>query len=304
MIRVLVGSACLALVACAEPPPRHEFTELHMGMAVTIVLHAAAEPVARTAARAAFDHIAELEDVFSDYRAGSEVRQLARRAEEEPGGWIPVSGELLRVLTIAREIAEASDGAFDPTLGPLVALWRQSREAGRLADRATRDSARARVGWQFLELDAAASTVRLTRPGMHLDLGGVAKGHILGDALAVLERTGVPIAMIQAGGDIVLGHAPPGRAGWEIELGGQIETLSGTAVATSGTGEQFVEIEGVRYSHLLDPRTGLGITVSRQVTVIGPDGTLADALATAAVVLGPAAAGRTMARYPGYRLIW
>lgn len=304
MIRVLVGSACLALVACAEPPPRFEFTELHMGMAVTIVLHADTEATARTATRAAFDRIAELEEVLSDYRAGSEVRQLARRAEEEPGGWIPVSGELLRVLTIAREIAEASDGAFDPTLGPLVALWRQTRETGALPGPAALDAARARVGWQHLELDTAGRAVRLVQPGMQLDLGGVAKGYILGEALAVLERTGASIAMIQAGGDIVMGNPPPGREGWEVEIGGTIsEPLSRVAVATSGTGEQFVEIGGVRYAHLLDPRTGLGLTERRQVTVIGPDAAVADAMATAVAVVGRASLGEFLSSFPGYRLV-
>lgn len=303
MIRVLVGFACLALVACAEPPSRYEFTELHMGMAVTIVLHANDEDAARQAARAGFDRIAELEDVLSDYRAGSEVRQLARRAEEDPDAWIPVSQDLFQVLTVALEVARASEGAFDPTLGPLVALWRQTRETGRLPNRATLDSARMRVGWQFLELDAAASAVRLARPGMQLDLGGVAKGFILGEALAVLEQAGAPNAMIQSGGDIVLGEAPPARPGWEIQVGGQIGTLSRTAVATSGTGEQFVEIDGVRYAHLLDPHTGLGLTVTRQVTVVGPDPATADALATAAVVLGRTPSGTFLRPFSAYRVV-
>lgn len=304
MIRVLVGSACLALLACATPPPRHEFTELHMGMAVTIVLHASAESTARAAARAAFDRIAELEDVLSDYRAGSEVRQLARGATEEPGAWIPVSANLFQVLAVARKVAEASDGAFDPTLGPLVALWRQARESGRLPQPPTLDSARARVGWQHLEIDAAARSVRLARPGMQLDLGGIAKGYILGQALATLEQRGAPAAMVAAGGEIVLGEAPPGRAGWEIEINGVLsESLSRVSVATSGTGEQFVEVDGVRYGHVLNPRTGLGLTVARQVTVIGPDPAVADALATALVVVGRASAGQLLARFPGHRVV-
>lgn len=303
MIRVLVGSACLALVACAEPPSRHEFTELHMGMAVTIVLHAADEAAARAAARSAFERIALLEDVLSDYRAGSEARQLARRAEAEPHTWIPVSLDLFQVLTVALEVARASEGAFDPTLGPLVTLWRQTRETGQLPHRAALDSARSLVGWQRLALDTAETAVRLTRSGVQLDLGGVAKGYILGEALAALAQAGAPSAMIQAGGDIVLGEAPPGREGWDIQIGGQLHTLSETAVATSGTGEQFVEIEGVRYAHLLDPHTGLGLTVARQVTVVGPDPATADALATAVAVMGRAPASDLLVRLPAYRVI-
>lgn len=303
MIRTAAVSVCLALAACQAPPSRFEFTELHMGMAVHVALHAADEVTARRAARAAFDRIAELEDVFSDYRAESEVRQLALRAMSEPGAWVSAGEHLLRVLSAAREAAEATDGAFDPTLGPLVALWRESRDLGRLPDPRALDAARAGTGWEHIAVDTLAGRVRLAVPGMRLDLGGIAKGYILGEALAALGRSGAPSAMLQAGGDLVLGAAPPGRPGWEIQIGEQVEVLSRTAVATSGTGEQFAEIGGVRYAHLIDPRTGLGLRVSRRATVVGPDPMLADALATALVVLGSTETGRLRALFPAYRFI-
>lgn len=304
MIRL---SGAFAILAWAAAPPltaqaRYQFTELHLGVAVRLVLYAQDDAAARGAARAAFDRIAELEQVFSDYRAGSEVRQLARRAVEEPGAWQPVSRDLLRVLVAAREVAAATDGAFDPTLGPLVALWRTTRETGRLPDPRVLDSARALTGWHHLELDTAASSIRLTRPGMQLDLGGIAKGYILGEALDVLERMGTPRAMIHAGGDLVLGAAPPGSPGWKVQIGEPTALLSHAAVATSGTGEQFVAIDGVRYAHLIDPGTGLGLTVSRTVTVVGRNPKIADALATAAVVADPTTLERLRGQFPGYRI--
>lgn len=274
-------------------------------MAVTLVLHAPDETAARQAARAGFDRIAELESVLSDYRTESEVRQLGRRAEREPGGWIPISADLRRVLVVAHNVAAASDGAFDPTIGPLVTLWRESRRSRRLPDPASRDSARGLVGWRMLEVDTIGNQVRLARPGMRLDLGGIAKGYILSEALATLRTFGATSALIEAGGDLALGAAPPGRRGWRIEIGGAPwEPLADVAVATSGTGEQWVEIGGVRYAHLVDPRTGLGLTAARQVTVIGPDPMTADALATAFSVLGPERSTALAEAFPTYRAIF
>jgi len=297
----LTSQTSLAPLAPLAPPAnRYEFTELHMGMAVRMVLHAPEESVARRAARAGFDRIAGLEDVFSDYRSGSELRQLDRRAG--PEGWTPVSPMLFRVLRVAGAVAAASDGAFDPTIGPLVALWRSSRQSGRLPTPGALDSARALVGWRHLELDTTAIAVRMRGAGMGLDLGGVAKGYILGEALAELRRHGVPAALIEAGGDIVVGDPPTGRVGWDISVEGmQPGPVSNTAIATSGTGEQFVEIDGVRYGHIVDPRTGLGLTTRRQASVLGPDPATADALATALAVLGPAAVDRLLTVFPGYR---
>jgi len=300
MIRALTGILLLAAAGPVAAQSRHEFTELHMGMAVRIVLYAPDEAAARGAARAGFDRIAALEDVFSDYRAGSEVRQLAARAG--PDGWTPVSEPLFTVLAMARRVAEATAGAFDPTVAPLVALWRDSRRSGRLPLPAGIDSARALVDWRLLELDSARRAIRLGHPAMRLDLGGIAKGYILGQALDVLRRHGAGAALVEAGGDIVLGEAPPGRAGWEVGLAGlEAGPLTGMAIATSGTGEQWVEIGGVRYAHLIDPSTGLGLTRPVQVSVIGPDPAVADALATALAVLGPEAGPGVLAGYPAYR---
>jgi len=303
MIRALTGILLLAAAGPLAAQPRHEFTELHMGVAVRLVLHAADTAAAREAARAAYGRIAALEQVFSDYRAGSELRQLARRAGDP--GWTPVSPELAAVLDAARQVAAATEGAFDPTIGPLVALWRESRTSGRLPDAVRLRAARALVDWRQLEVDSGRGAVRLARPGVGLDLGGVAKGYILGQALDVLRRHGAGAALVEAGGDIVLGEAPPGRAGWDVGLAGlDAGLLTGVAIATSGTGEQWVEIDGRRYAHLIDPRTGLGLTRPVQVSVIGPDPAVADALATALAVLGPDAGPGVLAGYPAYRAVF
>jgi thiamine biosynthesis lipoprotein len=286
---------------------RREFAEVHMGVATRVVLYAPDDRRARRAARAAFARVAALEDVMSDWRPASELRRLERR----PGAWVPVSAPLFAVLARAVDVARASDGAFDPTVGPLVALWREARRRGALPEAAALDSARARVGWRRLALDAHARRVRLAAPGMRLDLGGIAKGYILQAALAELRAHGVRRALVEAGGDVVVGDAPPGRAGWQVDAAGldaggadslvarRVAALARAAVSTSGPTAQFVEIGGVRYSHVVDPRTGLGLRNARAATVVAPDGATADALSTVLTVVAPAEVPRLLARFPG-----
>lgn len=299
MIRGLAGFAMLLAAAPLPAQPRHEFTELHLGVAVRLVVYSADSGAARGAARAAFDRIAALEEIFSDYRPHSEVRRLAAADT----GWQPVSAELAVVLAAALHMADASDGAFDPTAGALTALWRDSRRTGRLPEPDALRRARDRADWRSLRVDSTTARVHLSRRGVALDLGGIAKGFILGQAMDVLRQRGLSRALIQAGGDLVLGDPPAGRPGWHVENAGPGTPLHNLAIATSGTGEQWVEIAGVRYAHLVDPRTGLGLTRHVEVTVIGPDPMLADALATAAALLDPPHAGALRTAFPGYRFL-
>jgi FAD:protein FMN transferase len=282
-------------------PGRHEFAQVHMGVPVRIVLHAGPEAGAREAAAAAFARIAALDRMMSDYRDDSELRALERAA----GAWMDVSPELHDVLARAVRIAEATGGAFDPTVGPVVALWREARRTGRLPAPGALHQARDRVGWRHVELDRTRRAVRLARSGMRLDLGGIAKGYILQEAVRTLASLGVPRALVEAGGDVVVGDAPPGRDGWRIDVPGadaafaaRAERLANAALATSGPSAQFVEIDGVRYSHTIDPRSGLALTSGFTAHVIAPDGATADALATALAVLGPGGARDVAGRFP------
>jgi FAD:protein FMN transferase len=256
-----------------------------MGMEVRMVMEAPDEATARRAGTAAFDTIAALDQRLSDYRGTSDLRAIEYAA---PGA-LRVHPDVLAVLTRALDIARASDGVFDPTVAPLVTLWRASRESGRLPSESELAAARRLVGWARVEIDAASGTVRLPEPGMRLDLGGIAKGYILQKALATLREHGVTVAMLEAGGDIVAGDARRGSPGWRVglqvpcsvgDVRGAVD-LRNEAFATSGGTTQFVEIDGVRYSHVVDPRTGLGQTTHRTVHVRAPDGATADAWATA-----------------------
>ncbi|MHC5009594.1 MAG: FAD:protein FMN transferase [Planctomycetota bacterium] len=276
----------VALTAgCGAKTERFVFHRGAMGTVARIVLYAGDAASADAAAEAAFDRIAALEGVMSDYREDSELMQLCAQAG---GGAVEVSDDLFRVLTRAQGISADTAGAFDVTVGPLVRLWRRARTSGVLPDDAAIAAARRRVGWAYVDLVPVGSRVTLARSGMRLDLGGIGKGFAAEEALRELENHGIRSALVDVGGDLVLGAAPPNADGWRVSIGveGLPHVLSECAVGVSGDTEQYVEIDGVRYSHVLDPRTGVGLATGVRVTVIAADGAEADALASALSVLG------------------
>ncbi|HEX5219185.1 MAG TPA: FAD:protein FMN transferase [Verrucomicrobiae bacterium] len=262
-----------------------------MGTLFTIKVYAVDEATARAGADAAFAKVAALDKMLTDYDPESELMQLCQRPVGEP---TRVSDELFEILQESQRIAKLTDGAFDVTIGPVVRLWRRARRAEMLPTPEQLARARASVGWQKLRLDPRARTVTLSVPSMQLDLGGIAKGYAADKALGVLKASGLDRALVAASGDIAVGAPPPTQKGWRVEVGSlathdaRVRTLwlEHAAVSTSGDAEQFVVIGGKRYSHIVDPQTGIGLTERLQVSVIGKHATQTDAFATAASVLG------------------
>lgn len=298
-------AAPLALRGALAAQDRFEFAEPHMGTLVRLVLYAPDRVAAATAATAAFARIGALDRALSDYRDSSELMEVSRRSG---GPAVPVSDDLFRVLSAARTMARGSDGAFDATAGPISLLWREARRRQAPPDPARLAAARALVGTAKLELNDQRRTVRLRMAGMQLDLGGIAKGFAADEAAAVLRRCGIASALVAAGGDVVAMAPPPGAVGWRVAIAalegadrppaGYL-TLRDAAVSTSGDAEQFMVVDGVRYSHIFDPRTGRALAGRSSVTVVAPDGTTSDALATAASVLGGASGTRLVDHTPG-----
>jgi thiamine biosynthesis lipoprotein len=273
-----------------------------MGMAVRIVLYAPDDGLARDAARAAYGRIAALEDIMSDYRPSSEVRRLTTVA---PGTPVALSQPLCHVLGRALEVASTTDGAFDPTVGPLVAMWRLARDRTQLPAPDELQMARHRVGWRKLDLDRVTCVVRFATPEMRIDLGGIAKGYILERARDEIRARGITRVLLEAGGDIVVGDPPPDAIGWRIAVSttdalllARASALSNAALSTSGDTEQFVEVDGVRYSHVVDPRTGLGVTSRATAWVLAEDAALADALATTFTIVDDSVRARIIVRFP------
>jgi thiamine biosynthesis lipoprotein len=287
-------------------------TRRHMGVAWTITVYAADHDHALVAVITAHDEVDRLERIFSDYDPGSELSRLSARAPtREP---VPISEDLWRVLDRAVAWRDASGGAFDPTVGPLTKLWRQSRRSGTMPLPEKLTAARAAVGPKTLRLHPANRAVELLEWGIRLDLGGIGMGAAIDRAVAVLRDRGITSGMVDASGDIAVIGAPPDRDGWRVAVAALGNTagdateviLRDAAVTTSGDAFQAVTIDGIRYSHIVDPRTGLGVVGPAAVTVIAPDCTTADALATAASVLGAADGMPLVVATPGAaaRFVW
>jgi thiamine biosynthesis lipoprotein len=263
-----------------------------MGTLVRITLYAASEDTARRAFRSAFDRIADLDRILSDYKPDSELSQVTRIAVHQP---VRVSKDLSAVLAASQELAQATGGAFDVTQGPVIRLWRAARTTNRVPDPAALAEAESRSGFRKLHVDARRRTVMVDQAGMALDVGGIAKGYAASEALAVLHHRGIRSALVAVSGDLAFGEAPPGQRGWRIDLHDadpalddvpRVLELTDAAVSTSGASEQHVDVAGRRYSHIIDPASGMGLVDDITVTVVARRGLDADGLDTAVSVLG------------------
>ena len=261
---------------------RFEAVEPHMGTLARIIVYTSNKNQAKQAFTKAFTRIGQLDDILSDYKPASEINRLCQTRS------VIVSPDLYKVLEASQRLAAESGGAFDITAAPLIRLWREVRKTRLLPT--TLDQAQGRSGWRKLTLDDAHRKATLAEPGMLLDVGGIAKGYAASEALAAITSTGIESALVALSGDIAVSHSPPGAPGWPITLelaGGTRDiTLHDAAVSTAGDTEQFVEIDGVRYSHIIDPRTGQALTTRIAVSVVAPHGLEADGLDTAISVLG------------------
>jgi len=278
-------AAWIAAAGCAAGADlkRFEAVEPHMGTLVRIQLYAADQARATAAFRAAFGRIAQLDAALSDYKPDSELNRITRDAVGHP---MVVSSDLFLLLDASQQLARETGGAFDITLGPVIRLWRQARKEQRLPDEEALSQASRRCGFQKLHLDSAKHTVVFDQPGMQLDLGGIAKGFTADAALETLARLGIGSALVAMSGDLAIGEAPPGREGWKISAQDRVFEISNAAVSTSGDGEQYLDWERKRYSHIIDPATRMGATSQMTVTVVARRGIDADGLSTAATVLG------------------
>ncbi len=311
----LVVALALASILCfggctssrsATSLERYGFNHPQMGTTFNIVVYAPDSAIAEQASSAAFARIDTLNQHLSDYLVDSELNQLSNTAGTRTP--VSLSDDLWSVLSEAQKIAIQSNGAFDVTVGPLTRLWRWGIRRNELPAQDDLETARQAVGFGNLLLDHAAKKALLATPGMRLDLGGIAKGYAADEALAVIQSFDLPRTLVDAGGDIRVGESPPGKKGWRVgtysvsprgELVQEERYLSNAAVATSGATYRYVEAGGIRYSHIVDPRNGMGVTAERIVTVVATSGMKADALASALSVMGPTDGFALAASIPG-----
>lgn len=301
---------CLLTACQAWGQTKYIFQRPEMGSPFTITIYGADSASVTQAAAAAFDTAEKLNAALSDYIDTSEINRLSVTSGRHR--WVPVSAPLFDILQRSLQAATLSDGSYDITIGPVVRLWRRARKTHQFPDSAALRAALARTGYRYLHLDTLTHSVLLDKEGMQLDIGGLGKGFVAQAALDLLRRKGYPIVMVNAGGKIVTGEVPPGKKGWIIGINAPEEKdvllptfllLKDMSVATSGDIYQYAELNGKRYSHIVDPRTGIGLTRRRNVTALAPDGTEADWLATACSVLSWRRSLRLIRQLPGTALL-
>ncbi|MEJ2679716.1 MAG: FAD:protein FMN transferase, partial [Gemmatimonadota bacterium] len=285
-----------SLAACGRntpqngTPTRRTWTVMGTFLTATVWGDDDAAKRALDAAHAAVDRV---DSLMSTYRPESEISQVNRRAGTD--SVTVLSPETADVLASALRYAARTGGALDVTVGPLVDVWGFHAHAGTVPPPATLDSARALVGWQRVQFDSAARTVRLPRHGMRLDFGAIAKGYALDRAEQAMRRAGARRGMVDLGRNVLVFGPPPHGGQWRAAVVNPLDpqTTIGTllmdsgAVATSGDYEQFFQAGGQRYGHIFDPRTGMPVQGIASTTVVAPTGIASDALSTALFVLGP-----------------
>ncbi len=275
--------------------------EAIMGTAIKVELWCGDAREAQAAMAAVIDEMHRIDRTMSPHKADSELSRINAEAAERP---VPLSEEMLHLLQRAQHFAQLSNGAFDITYAGAGHLY-DYRAAVGPSDEALA-AARATIGWRQMELDARAGTVRFTRPGVRIDLGGFAKGHAVENAGAILAGRGILHAVVTAGGDSrvlgdrrgrpwMIGVRDPRREGEMVA----VLPLEDVAVSTSGDYERFFERDGVRHHHLIDPKTGRSPTHVRGVTVIANDGLTSEALSKCVFVLGVRDGLRLVESLPG-----
>ena len=275
------------ITGCSPRAIRYEETKFLMGTEVNIIVVGNNRAVIRLAAQAGFREISRIEDIMSTYKPASELCSLNKAGEQE------VSRELLYVIDEARYTSELSNGAFDITCKPLIDLWHNARETKEFPDTQNILNALSLVGYRNILIKN--NNVKFDKAGMKIDLGGLAKGYAVDMAVDLIKNYDIKGALIDAGGDIrAIGKREDGKL-WEIGIKHPRErnriirliNLENSAVATSGDYERFFMLNGKKYSHIIDPRTGYPVDNQIvSVSVLSKDCLTCDSLATALTVLG------------------
>lgn len=283
-VTIAVWSVMMAVIAAPRQLIRYEDSRVSMACTYSIVVYGEERNSLRQAVDAAFDEVDRIDRLMSHYKPDSPLSQLNREAAKKP---VKVEPELFDFIVECLRYSRASDGAFDITVGPLMKAWGFFRGEGRMPSEQELSKARRSVGYRHVISDEKERTVFFDQPGVELDLGGIAKGYAVDRAVTVLKQRGIKSALVSAGGSTIYGlGAPPNGAGWEVKLQDPIAPdktaltlkLKNQALSVSGSYEKFFEMEGRRYSHIMDPRTGRPVEGVLSVAVITDTGTAGDAL--------------------------
>lgn len=283
-----VGSIAAAQLPSVSP---HRGARRVMGTFCEVQVYHRDPAVATDAIDAALAEMSRVDRLLSNYDSSSELSAMNRDAGRSA---FHASGELFDFVASCQRYAQATSGAFDPTVGALVRAWGFFSKAPARPSAPALSDAQRRVGIDKVRLDPVARTIGYATPGLEIDPGGIGKGYAVDRAVEILRKMGVESALVSAGGSTIYGIGrPPGRDGWRVGINDPSDRehpfgyvrLRDNALSTSGASEKSVSVDGHRYSHIFDPRTGTPVEDMCQVTVVAPTATDSDALTKAAFVL-------------------
>ena len=270
---------------------RFQFTENKMGSTFSIIFYCDDSTRASVLSKECFAIVDSMNNIFSDYALTSEVGRLASMPIVQDQ---KVSDELFEVIRLSKHAWQRSDKSFDVTIGALTQLWRKAKRENRFLTEEEIKKAKQITGFKNVSSDIFVKTISFKATGLRLDFGGIVPGYVAQKVLNHLRNRNINIALVDASGDIVMGDPPPGKEGWlvginlpesENEVWERKLELKNFAVSTSGDIYRYTVHNGKKYSHIIDPKTGYGVTSQRNVTVIAKDGAEADWLATACSIL-------------------
>jgi FAD:protein FMN transferase len=293
-LQTLKSAAYLTALVCLAAPAQADWvrrvTDGIMGTRITVELWAEDEQKANRAIDALLDEMRHIDDSMSTYKPTSEVSQVNAKAADGP---MKISKELFDLLVTAKQYSVLTDGAFDITYASVGYMYDFRKHVH--PDDAQIDKALPAVNYRHVLLDPKNQTVQFSQKGVRIDLGGIAKGYSVDKGIEVLQSFGFTRAYVSAGGDSRIIGDRFGKP-WIVGIRdprkgeGSVITkipLADAAISTSGDYERFFEENGVRYHHIIDPRTGHSASKVRSATVIGPYATRTDGLSKTAFVLGP-----------------
>ena len=270
---------------------KFSYSEMKMGSAFNLIIVSADSNKANHLAQKSYELVDSLSHIFSNYDSSSELSKINASA-----GLLPykMSRAMLDLVQKSQYAYIQSKGAYDISIGPLSSLWRNARKAKLFPEASTVLATKKLVGLNQVKINKRLGTIFLPNANMQLDFGGIAKGYIAQWVINFLKANGIQQALVDAGGDIVMSGPPLNQQGWLIgvnlpettdQLLNKKLQLSNCSVATSGDVFQFIEYKGVKYSHIINPHTGYGVTNLRNVTIVAKTGATADWLATACSIL-------------------
>jgi thiamine biosynthesis lipoprotein len=305
-----LGLASFATAAAGGEPRKVHFQAGSMGTVVDLTLWTGDPSAAASASEAVFAEFRRLDQLLSHWVDTSAVSRINQAAGVKP---VPVSAEVLEIVQTARAVSRKSGGAFDITIGAYRGLWKFDEDLdGSIPAEAQVAARRKLTGWRDVIVDARRKTVKLRRRRMSINLGGIAKGYAVDRAARILRDRGLTDFIIQAGGDLYVGGSKGGQK-WRVGIrdprGARDETFALTELedrtfSTSGDYERGFVKDGIRYHHILDPRTGHPARQVRSVTVIASDAMTADAWSTALFVLGPDRGLELLKKQPGLEAVF